>query len=234
MSSSRYPQGTQQEASEKLLERQIEAILFVGTEGVSVHEISLATGISSTSVRKVVTRMSESYHELHGMEIVELGGKWFMTTASDLRETLEKFRAADESEHVRLTRAALETLAVIAYSQPVTRSEIEAIRGVRCDRVIDTLLGYGLARIAGRRKSIGSPLLYRTTPKFLEIFGLGAISDLPTVEEIEELRRHANSPMVGNEPSSGGTPAQDETDETLASAEEENLIPEGHTVNAPE
>lgn len=181
---------SRQEEPENLLLRQIEAILFVASDGASVSEISLATGRPAASVRKALTQLSESYALSHGLEVVELGGKWFMTTADDLSETMDKFRAADESERVRLTRASLETLAVIAYSQPVTRSEIEAIRGVRCDRVIDTLLGYGLARIAGRRKSTGSPLLYRTTTKFLEIFGLGALSDLPTIDELEELKRH--------------------------------------------
>ena len=181
---------SRQEEPENLLLRQIEAILFVASDGASVSEISLATGRPAASVRKALTQLSDSYALSHGLEVVELGGKWFMTTADDLSETMDKFRAADESERVRLTRASLETLAVIAYSQPVTRSEIEAIRGVRCDRVIDTLLGYGLARIAGRRKSTGSPLLYRTTTKFLEIFGLGAISDLPTIDELEELKRH--------------------------------------------
>lgn len=174
-----------------LLKRQIEALLFVGTDGVSVQEISMATGQSASAVKSALSRMSTDYGSEHGMEIVELGGKWFMTSASDLSETLDKFHAVDASEHVRLTRASLETLAVIAYSQPVTRSEIESIRGVRCDRVIDTLLNYGLVRIAGRRKSTGSPLLYRTTTKFLEIFGLGGISDLPTISEIEDLRRNA-------------------------------------------
>jgi segregation and condensation protein B len=174
-----------------LLKRQIEALLFIGTDGVSVQEISLATGQSTSAVKTALSGMCAAYGSEHGMEIVELGGKWFMTTASDLSETVDKFHSVDASEHVRLTRASLETLAVIAYSQPVTRSEIEAIRGVRCDRVIDTLLNYGLVRIAGRRKSTGSPLLYRTTTKFLEIFGLGGISDLPTISEIEDLRRNS-------------------------------------------
>lgn len=181
---------SRQEEPENFLIRQIEAILFVAVEGASVQEISLAVDYPAASVRKILAQLSKSYALLHGLEIVELGGKWFMTTAGDLNETMDRFHAADASERVRLTRASLETLAVIAYSQPVTRSEIEAIRGVRCDRVIDTLLGYELVRIAGRRKSIGSPLLYRTTTKFLEIFGLGAISDLPTIDELEELKQH--------------------------------------------
>lgn len=173
------------------LARKIEAILFIATDGATPQEISLAVEKPAASVRKVLEQMRDEYSHIHGIEVVELGGKYFMTSAADLDETLEKFRAADASEHVRLTRASMETLAVIAYSQPVTRSEIEAIRGVRCDRVIDTLLSYGLVRIAGRRKSTGSPLLYRTSPRFLEIFGLGSISDLPTVAELEELKRRS-------------------------------------------
>jgi len=81
----------------------------------------------------------------------------------------------------------MESLAVIAYNQPVTRSEIEEIRGVRCERVLDTLLSHGLIKIAGRGKGTGSPLLYRTTEHFLEIFGLDSISELPSLEELADL-----------------------------------------------
>ena len=176
--------------------RQIEAILFSAPDGASVQEIGQAIGKTTASVRKILTEMSGDYGTTHGMDILELGGKWFMATAPDMSGTLESFRKADESEHIRLTRASLETLAVIAYSQPVTRGEIESIRGVRCDRVIDTLLNYGLIRIAGRRKSTGSPLLYRTTPRFLEIFGLKGISDLPTVTELKELKNSKNRSQI--------------------------------------
>ncbi len=85
-----------------------------------------------------------------------------------------------------MSRAAVECLAIVAYNQPVTRAEIEEIRGVRCERVLETLLSCGVIRIAGRRKGTGSPLLYRTTDAFLEHFGLSAISELPTLEEVEE------------------------------------------------
>ena len=196
----------QQGKTAELLKRQIEAVLFIATDGASAQELASATGHTTAAVRKILNALRDDFSKSHGMEVVELGGKWFMTSAEDMSDTLEKFRVANESEHVRLTRASLETLAVIAYSQPVTRSEVESIRGVRCDRVIDTLLGYGLVRIAGRRKSTGSPLLYRTSTRFLEIFGLGAISDLPTVAELEDLRRRsaevADSPV---EPAQGET-----------------------------
>ena len=207
-----------QEKTAELLKRQVEAVLFIATDGATVQELSSATGQTSVAVRKVLNMMRDDYSKTHGMEVVELGGKWFMTSAGDMSETLERFRVANESEHVRLTRASLETLAVIAYSQPVTRSEVESIRGVRCDRVIDTLLGYGLVRIAGRRKSTGSPLLYRTSPRFLEIFGLGSISDLPTVAELEELKRRsaevADRPVesVPSETNENDSEVSDETE----------------------
>ena len=107
-----------------------------------------------------------------------------MATAKELRDIIEDFANAVSLQRVRLSRASLETLSVIAYNQPVTRSEIEAIRSVRCDRVVDTLLKHGLVRVAGRKKSIGSPLLFRTTDRFLEIFGLADIHSLPSLEEL--------------------------------------------------
>lgn len=204
-----------QEEADNLLLRQVEAILFVASDGAAVQEIATAVRKPSATVKRILERLKENCAQNRGMEIVELGGKWFMTSAPDLIETLDRFRAADESEHVRLTRASLETLAVIAYSQPVTRSEVESIRGVRCDRVIDTLLSHGLVRIAGRRKSTGSPLLYRTSPRFLEVFGLRAISDLPTVAELEELKRSSAIPSMTNG-SAGGEISGDAVEKEAA------------------
>jgi segregation and condensation protein B len=108
-----------------------------------------------------------------------------MATAPDLDQLVADFQGSAATQ-VRLSKAAIETLAVVAYNQPVTRSEMEEIRTVRCDRVIDTLLKHGLVRVAGRKKSVGNPLLYRTTDRFLELFGLDSISSLPTLEELQE------------------------------------------------
>ena len=107
-----------------------------------------------------------------------------MATTADLSDVIESFANSVSLQRVRLSRAALETLSVIAYNQPVTRSEIEEIRSVRCDRVVDTLLKHGLVRVAGKKKSVGSPLLFRTTERFLEIFGLSAINLLPSLDEL--------------------------------------------------
>ena len=114
---------------------------------------------------------------------------------------------------VRLSKAALETLSVIAYNQPVTRSEIEDIRSVRCDRVVETLLKHGLVRIAGRKKSVGSPLLFWTTDRFLEIFGLAGISSLPSLEELKDYRPDEAAFDPFERPDNG--PEEEEKDEWI-------------------
>lgn len=169
--------------------KRIEAVLFVASEGATATELAEAVGIDEKTVLAGLEALSVKYREgSHGIEVAFLGGAWHLCTVLDVADAVDSFREANERERIRLSKAALETLAVVAYNQPVTRSEIEDIRGVRCERVIETLLSHGLVRISGRKKSTGSPLLYRTTDSFLKVFGLGAISDLPTVSEIEELR----------------------------------------------
>jgi segregation and condensation protein B len=110
-----------------------------------------------------------------------------MATAPDLESVVAEFQGTLSAQRVRLSKAALETLAVVAYNQPVTRSEMEEIRTVRCDRVIDTLLKHSLVRVSGRKKSVGNPLLYRPPDRFLEMFGLEAISSLPTLEDLQDI-----------------------------------------------
>ena len=110
-----------------------------------------------------------------------------MASSPDLADTVSHFRNTAQEQRVRLSKAALETLSVVAYNQPVTRSEVEEIRTVRSDRVIETLMKHGLVRIAGRKKSIGMPLLYRTTDRFLDLFGLESISALPRLEDLQDL-----------------------------------------------
>ena len=186
---------SRQEEPENLLVRQIEAILFVAADGASVAEISLATDRPAASVRKVLSQLSENYVLSRGLEIVELGGKWFMTTASDLSETMDKFHAADESERVRLTRASLETLAVIAYRQPATKGEVEQIRGVKCDYSIQSLLNKGLIKEVGRKEALGRPILYATTDRFLEHFGLSDIRELPPLPAAEQGAEQGAEPL---------------------------------------
>lgn len=169
-----------------LLEKQLEAMLFVSPQPVSSQELASYLGVSARRVEEAVAALNSVYARGHGLTVLFEAGGWQMATAPDLRDAIESFAGSVSLQRVRLSRAALETLSVIAYNQPVTRSEIEDIRSVRCDRVVDTLLKHGLVRVSGRKKSVGSPLLFRTTDRFLEIFGLANISSLPTLEELRE------------------------------------------------
>lgn len=171
-----------------LLEKQIEAMLFVSPQPVSSQEIASYLGVSTARVDGAVKTLREIYSISHGLTILFLAGGWQMATSPDLAETIEAFSNSVALQKIRLSKAALETLSVIAYNQPVTRTEIEDIRSVRCDRVVDTLMKHGLVRISGRKKSIGSPLLFRTTDRFLEIFGLAGINSLPSLDELKDYR----------------------------------------------
>lgn len=168
-----------------LLKRQVEAILFVSPEPVKEGSLADVLGVSLREVRAAVSALADELSP-RGVTLVKLAGGWQMTTAPDLIDAVEAFSGSLASTRVRLSKAAFETLAVIAYNQPVTRSEMEEIRTVRCDRVVDTLLRRGLVRVAGRKRSSGTPLLYRTTDRFLELFGLDSIASLPTLEDLRD------------------------------------------------
>ena len=169
-----------------MLSRQIEAVLFVAAQPVREEELASLLGCSPKAVRTAIDRLAKICEAERGVVLLRLAGGWQMATAPDLEQTVAGYQGTLIAQRVRLSKAALETLAVIAYNQPVTRSEMEEIRTVRCDRVVDTLLKHGLVRVAGRKKSVGNPLLYRTTERFLELFGLDAISSLPTLEELQD------------------------------------------------
>ena len=167
--------------------RAVEAVLFVAVQPVGVRELSSVTGVPEEHVERALEEISLRYRNCHGLCLLNIAGGWTMATSPEQEEVVSMFRDVALTQRIRLSKAALESLAVVAYAQPVTRSEIEEIRGVRCERVLETLLRHGLIRVAGRRKSSGTPLLYRTTDSFLSIFGLGAISDLPTLEEMQDI-----------------------------------------------
>jgi segregation and condensation protein B len=167
--------------------RSIEAVLFVAAQPVGVKELASVTGSTEEIVTRGLEEIKERYRDCHGLCLLNIAGGWSMATSPEQEEVVALFRDVALSQRIRISKAALETLAVIAYSQPATRSEIEDIRGVRSERVLDTLLRYGLIRVAGRRKGSGTPLLYRTTDSFLSLFGLASISDLPTLEELQDI-----------------------------------------------
>ena len=159
--------------------RSIEATLFASASPLSPEEIAAYSG--DGDVAAALETLAEIYAG-HGVELVERGGRWHFQTAPDLAHILRRTR----EEPRRLSRAATETLAIIAYHEPVSRPEIEAIRGVQISKgTLDVLMEAGWARTAGRREGPGRPLLYATTPEFLTHFGLGSRRDLPGIDDLK-------------------------------------------------
>ena len=172
------PDNAVQPRAEEL--RLLEAMLFASAE--PLDEKSLAARLpQGTNVREALVRLQEEY-ATRGVNLLRIGGKWTFRTANDLSWLLSK----ETVEARKLSRAAIETLAIIAYHQPVTRAEIEELRGVSTSKgSVDVLLETGWIRPRGRRKSPGRPLTYGTSEAFLSHFGLDAVGDLPGLEELK-------------------------------------------------
>jgi segregation and condensation protein B len=160
--------------------RLLEALLFAAAE--PLDEAVLAARLPpNVDLRGVLRRLQAEYAP-RGVNLVRIGGRWMFRTASDLSWLLSR----ETVEPKKLSRAAMETLAIIAYHQPVTRAEIEDIRGVSTSKgTLDVLLETGWVRLRGRRKAPGRPVTYGTTPAFLLHFGLEALGDLPGLEELK-------------------------------------------------
>jgi segregation and condensation protein B len=166
--------------------RIIEALLLASSEPVSARRLGAVVPESSAQeIRERVAELNAAYEtEGRGFRIEEVAGGLQLRTLPELAPYVQALRPAPP---LRLSRAALETLAIVAYKQPVTRAELEDVRGVDVGAVLRSLLERRLVRIAGHREVPGRPMLYATTPRFLEVFGLGSLSDLPTLREAEEI-----------------------------------------------
>jgi segregation and condensation protein B len=163
------------------IERAIEATLFAAEEPMSPEQLAAHLGgLAVGDVRDALAALSAHYIN-RGVHLVERGGRWHFETAPDLAHLLRR-----EKEQVRrLSRAATEVLAIIAYHEPVSRAEIESIRGVQTSAgTLDVLMEAGWVRMAGRREVPGRPVIYATTPDFLDHFGLASRRDLPGIEEL--------------------------------------------------
>ena len=161
------------------LVRAVEAALFASEAPLSVEEIAAYAGEGDIEI--ALGRLAADY-EGRGIELVERGGRWHFQTAPDLAHLLRRTR----EEPRRLSRAATETLAIIAYHEPVSRADIEAIRGVQISKgTLDVLMEAGWVRTAGRREVPGRPLLYATTAEFLAHFGLSSRRDLPGIDDLK-------------------------------------------------
>lgn len=166
--------------------RIIEALLFASSESLSQQQVNLVFESDPPNLEEIVGLLNEEYTKSGRSFYIEAIAYGYRLTSKPDYETWIR-RLLKKSGRLALSQAALETLAIIAYKQPINRFEIESIRGVDCSGVIKTLLARHLIQIKGRDTSPGRPLLYSTTAKFLEFFGLNKISDMPKLKEMKDL-----------------------------------------------
>jgi segregation and condensation protein B len=157
----------------------LEALLFVAAEPVSPGQLASALEISPAAVEEGLKALDLELQS-RGLRLQRHAGRVQLTTAPEAAELVERFLGLEAAS--RLSRAALETLAVVAYQQPVTRPFIESVRGVSSDAVMKSLLGKSLIQEVGRAEGPGRPILYGTTPDFLQHFGIGSLADLPPLD----------------------------------------------------
>jgi segregation and condensation protein B len=180
------PDAEVPEATPGRLESVIESLLFVSDRPLSINELKKlvgerAGGKVTAALEALRTRRQE---EGSGIIVVELAGGWHLRTRTDNQAWVSRLVAGKPQ---RLTRAMMETLSIVAYRQPITRPEIDDVRGVDCGPVLKTLLDRGLVRMIGKKEEVGRPILYGTTPEFLRIFSLKDLGELPTLREFHEL-----------------------------------------------
>jgi segregation and condensation protein B len=156
----------------------VEALLFVAAEPLSIKRLAKLTGATEVELAATLARISADYAE-RGMVLREVAGGYRFASSPLARDVVEAYLLPPRTT---LSTPALEALAIVAHMQPVTRGEIEAVRGVNSDSVVNTLLDRTFIAEAGRKDVVGRPMQYRTTPFFLESFGLGSLEDLPDIE----------------------------------------------------
>jgi segregation and condensation protein B len=166
------------------LAKLLEAAFFASARPLAADELlSLDTEMSDDDIAAALAELKEHYDtDGHGVELVEQGGGWQILTRPEFTEAIERAQMAVRPQ--RLSGAALETLAIIAYRQPIGRAEIAEIRGVDVGAILKSLLERGLIEVAGRGEGLGRPMLYGTTPMFLEQFALRHLEELPRVDEL--------------------------------------------------
>jgi segregation and condensation protein B len=157
----------------------VEAALFLADEPLTARKVATAAAIAdSAEARRLVARLRELYDaDASAFQVEEIAGGFQILTRPTYKPWLQ--RAQRTAGDVRLTPAAMETLAVVAYRQPIPRADVEAVRGVACSESLTHLMEKGMVKIVGRQETLGRPVLYGTTKKFLQAFGLGSLRDLP-------------------------------------------------------
>ncbi|MBI5840410.1 MAG: SMC-Scp complex subunit ScpB [Chloroflexi bacterium] len=185
---------TESQPNELTLAAKIEAMLFVSAEPVPVAQLSTALDVTASVVERGLKELEDSL-QTRGLRLQRHAGRVQMTTAAELASLVERFLGLEAITH--LSRAALETLAIIAYQQPCTRPQVDAIRGVNSDGMMKSLLGKGLVQEAGRTDGPGRPILYSTSPEFLQHFGLNSIAELPPLAALVEEEPEHNVLLKG-------------------------------------
>jgi len=180
--------------NEKNLRNIIEALIFASEEELSSEQIknllyNCNISVSIKEIEDCINNINEEYkNKSNAFEIIKIAGGYQFATRKEYSDFISKMRI--ESQRKKLSQSALETLAIIAYKQPITRSEIEFIRGVNVDYIVNSLLEKDLIMIKGRANSPGRPIIYGTTDNFLKILGLNSLEDLPKLKEINEILKN--------------------------------------------
>lgn len=190
----------EEKRTESEIRAAVEAILFAAGDSVENERLAEALELDKQEMRDVLKRMALRYEEAdRGIRLVELSGAWQLCTKTEHYEEL--IRVVKQPKKTVLTDVLLETLSIVAYKQPVTRLEVEKIRGVKSDHAVNKLVEYGLIEEVGRMDAPGRPLLFGTTEEFLRRFGVNSVGDLPqaTPEQMEDFKEEAEE-EAGLEP----------------------------------
>jgi len=184
------------EADREHLARAAECVLLVGGGPVTPEQLGETLGVPAEAVHEILQDLAQAYAG-RGLQIQAVAGGYQLCTRPEFSAYVQRFLGLDHREP--LSQAALETLAIVAYRQPVTRAEIEQVRGVRCEHVLERLLERRLIRELGRRQTLGRPILYGTTEGFLRHFGLRDLSALPPLRG-DDPRAAFAAPPAGDDP----------------------------------
>jgi len=176
----------------------IESMIFSSEQPLSIEKIASILEITKEEVLEIIKMLIQEYNhnEMRGIELVEIGGGYFFRTKTKYAPYIRKIVTGKE---VELSKATMETLAIIAYKQPITRAEIEHIRGVDSSNPIRSLLEKKLIKIQGRKDVPGRPHVYGTTKEFLKAFGLKDLSELPNLKEIKDIMKENQLKLLGDE-----------------------------------
>jgi segregation and condensation protein B len=165
------------------LKKALECVLFVATKPLPLEEVARILQVPLDEALMLLNELAVEYERRSGLAIVEVASGWRMVTRPEFAAYISRLHPP---QRIRLSRGSLEVLAIIAYHQPITRPEIEQLRGVDSSAAIQSLLEHGLIQVVGYKETVGRPRLYATTQKFLELFGLRSLDELPPLREWQE------------------------------------------------